>query len=348
MTEHPARTSDFDYPLPPELIAQHPSRNREQSRLLVVDRASGSIQHRTFVDLIDLIPPGDVLVVNETEVFPARLRGRRRGGGEAEILLLHPAASGEGVWEALARPGAKLKAGRFIEISAELAVEIVAVATGGNRLVRLHTDLGVDEALARYGEVPLPPYVRRQPTEDDRERYQTVYSRVSGSVAAPTAGLHFTPGLMARLQERGVHLARLVLHVGVGTFRPVEVDDPAAHRMHSEWFNVPAEAAEAINRCRGQNGCVWAVGTTAVRTLETVAAVDGTVSPGTGWTDIFIRPPHRFRAVDRMITNFHLPRSTLLMLVAAFAGHELVMEAYREAIAHGYRFYSYGDAMVIL
>lgn len=315
---------------------------------MVVERATGAIRHRLFEDVVELVSPGDVMVINETRVFPARLRGRRSGGGDAEILLLHPVRGSDGLWEALVRPGAKLRRGRSVEISPELTVEIVDVTPDGNRYVRLRSELPLEVALDQYGEVPLPPYVRRPATEADRERYQTVYARASGSVAAPTAGLHFTPHLMQRLGDQGVRFAKLVLHVGVGTFRPVEIEDPAAHRMHSEWFSVPAEAAREINQARAAGGKVWAVGTTSVRTLESVVSAEGEIQAREGWTDIFIRPPHSFQAVDRMITNFHLPRSTLLMLVAAFAGYDLVMESYRQAVASGYRFYSYGDAMAIV
>lgn len=341
-------TADFDYDLPPELIAQSPAERRDQSRLLVVDRGSGELQHRLFADLSGMVQPGDALVLNETRVFPARLRGVRAGGGDAEVLLLHPGPSGAGEWVALVRPGARLKPGREVVVAEDLRVRVVGQLEGGERLVRLETELPLEEALRRYGEVPLPPYVRHRPTEEDRERYQTVYARERGSVAAPTAGLHFTPDLLERIEARGVEIVRLVLHVGPGTFRPVDVEDPARHRMHSEWYRVDEAAAGAINRVRAAGGAVWAVGTTSVRTLETVAAADGTIRAGSGWTDIFIRPPYRFRAVDRMVTNFHLPRSTLLMLVSAFAGHELVMRAYREAVRDRYRFYSYGDAMVIV
>lgn len=314
----------------------------------MLDRAHRTISHRTFAALPELIPPGDVVALNETRVFPARLRGRRSGGGEAEVLLLRPAGPDPNVWTALARPGGKLRAGRVVEIGPELDVEILEVTPEGERIVRLVTDLPTDTAIQRYGTVPLPPYVRREPTAQDAERYQTIYAREPGSVAAPTAGLHFTPELLRELEERGVRIARLVLHVGVGTFRPVETEDPEEHRMHAEWFSVPEAAAATINDARGAGSKVWAVGTTSVRTLESVTKVSGKVQSGEGWTDIFIRPPYRFRAVDRMITNFHLPRSTLLMLVSAFAGRDLVMEAYREAIALEYRFFSYGDAMVIL
>lgn len=343
-----ARTSDYDFDLPPDQIAQHPADRRDRSRLLVLERASGQLQHRVFTDIVEMFAPGDVLVVNETRVFPARLRGRRAGGGAAEVFLLHPDAEQPDLWTALVRPGAKLKPGRTIEVSDELAVELVDVKPDGNRLVRLLTALPVETALDRYGEVPLPPYVKRDATPEDRERYQTVYARETGSVAAPTAGLHFTPELLAEVEKRGVRLARLVLHVGIGTFRPVEADDPAEHTMHSEWYSVPAAAADAVNAARAAGAAVWAVGTTTVRTLETVADEDGTVRPATGWTEIFIRPPYRFKVVDRLITNFHLPRSTLMMLVAALGGREAVMRAYSEAVARGYRFYSYGDAMAIV
>jgi S-adenosylmethionine:tRNA ribosyltransferase-isomerase len=235
-----------------------------------------------------------------------------------------------------------------VEIAPELAVEVLEVLPGGERVVRLDTRLPPDVALDRFGEIPLPPYVRRTATEEDRERYQTVYARERGSVAAPTAGLHFTPELLARIEAKGANVVRLVLHVGVGTFRPVETEEPEEHEMHSEWYRVTPEAAEAVNRARAAGGRVWAVGTTSVRTLETVADEAGRVHAGEGWTDIFIRPPYRFRAVDAILTNFHLPRSTLLMLVSAFGGYDLVMRAYAEAVRAGYRFYSYGDAMALV
>lgn len=348
MTARGLRTSDYDFDLPPERIAQAPAERRDASRLLVVDRATGTLAHRVFSDLVEYVPAGDALVLNETRVFPARLLGRRASGAEAEVLLLTPQGGEEKVWTALVRPGAKLKPGRTVEISDELSVEIVESTPGGERIVRLHTPLPLAEALDRYGEVPLPPYVQHRATEEDRERYQTVYARERGSVAAPTAGLHFTPGLLAALEAKGVRIVRLVLHVGVGTFRPVETDDPAQHRMHSEWYHVPADAAAALNEIRAGGGSIWAVGTTVTRTLETVTDESAVIHAGEGWTDIFIRPPYRYRAVDHLVTNFHLPRSTLLMLVAAFAGYDLMMQAYREAIDGGYRFFSYGDAMLII
>jgi len=348
MTTRGLRTSDYDFDLPPDRIAQAPAERRDGSRLLVVDRATGTLSHRVFADLVDYIPAGDALVLNETRVFPARLLGTRASGAEAEVLLLTPQGGEEKLWTALVRPGAKLKPGRTVDIAPDLSVEIVESTPGGERIVRLHTPLSLTEALDRYGEVPLPPYVQHRATEEDRERYQTVYARERGSVAAPTAGLHFTPELLAALEAKGVRIVRLVLHVGVGTFRPVETDDPAEHRMHSERYHVPADAAAALNETRAAGGAIWAVGTTVTRTLETVTDESGMVRAGEGWTDIFIRPPYRYRAIDHLVTNFHLPRSTLLMLVAAFAGYELMMEAYREAIDGGYRFFSYGDAMLIL
>lgn len=341
-------TADFDFELPDDRIAQTAAARRDRSRLLVVDRSTGELTDRVFFDVAGLFASGDVLVLNETRVIPARLRGHRAGGGAAEILLLHPSGESDREWTALVRPGVKMRAGRRVRVGEELEIEILDVLPGGERVVRLDTSLEVQAAIECYGEMPLPPYVHRPPTEHDRERYQTVYARERGSVAAPTAGLHFTPELLAQIEARGVSIARLVLHVGVGTFRPVEVHDPAAHRMHSEWYRVSAEAAETINAARAAGGAVWAVGTTSVRTLETVADEAGIVRPGSGWTDIFLRPPYRFRAVDRLITNFHLPRSTLLMLVAAFAGYDLTMRAYRHAVESGYRFYSYGDAMVVV
>lgn len=347
MSERGFRTSDYDFELPPGLIAQAPAERRDASRLLVVDRATGALSHRIFSDLVDYIPAGDALVLNETRVFPARLLGRRASGAEAEVLLLTPVAGDEKVWTALVRPGAKLKPGRTVEVSDELSVDIMESTPGGERIVRLRTPLPLAEALDRYGEVPLPPYVQHRATEEDRERYQTVYARERGSVAAPTAGLHFTPELLETLVAKGVRIVRLVLHVGVGTFRPVETDDPAEHRMHSEWYHVSADAAAALNETRAAGGSIWAIGTTVTRTLETVTDEQGIVHAREGWTDIFIRPPYRYRAVDHLVTNFHLPKSTLLMLVAAFAGYELTMRAYREAVKGGYRFFSYGDAMVI-
>jgi len=344
----PLTTRDFDYPLDERLIAQRPLARRDASRLLAVRRATDSLEDLSFSSLPSLMEAGDVLVLNDTRVFPARLLGRKPTGATAEVLLLEPVDTERRTWRALVRPGGKLKPGRRVEVAADLEVVIEDSLAGGARVVHLSTPLAVDEALARHGRVPLPPYIRRQDDQADRRRYQTVYARERGSVAAPTAGLHFSGTLLAAIEARGVRIARLTLHVGPGTFRPVEVDDPADHSLDPEWYRVTADAAQAINAARGAGGAVWAVGTTAVRTLETVCEPTGMIRPEEGRTDLFIRPGFKFRAVDRLITNFHLPRSTLLMLVAAFAGYDLTMQAYRHASERGYRFYSYGDAMVVL
>ncbi len=341
-----SRTSDYDFHLPPELIASVPVEPRDAARLLVVDRASGAITHRRFSDLATLVPRGDVLVLNRSRVLRARLLGTRASGAPAEVLLLKPLAGD--TWEAMVSPGGKLKPGRVVHVAPGFDVEIVSVTERRTRIVRLITDGPADEAIERAGHIPLPPYIARPDEPADRERYQTVYAREPGSVAAPTAGLHFTQRLLDELAARGVRRADVLLHVGAGTFKPVEMEDPAQHVMHEEWYSVSAEAARAVNAARAGGGRVWAVGTTAVRTLESAAREDGTLTPGQAETRIFIRPPHTFRAVDRLITNFHLPRSTLIMLVAAFAGYDLTMRAYREAVAERYRFYSYGDAMAIL
>ena len=340
------RTSDYDFDLPPELIAQQPLPDRAASRLMVLHRDSERIEHRRFVDIVDLIPAGDLLVVNTTRVLKARLLGRRASGAPAEILLLKPVT--DSIWEAMVSPGGKLKPGRMVEIGQELSVEILEVTERRTRLVRLHTPLTHGDAIERYGHVPLPPYIKRPDTGADSERYQTVYAIERGSAAAPTAGLHFTTSVLESLEARGVRRAGLMLHVGAGTFKPVEADDPADHVMHEERFDVPAPTADAVSSVKRTGGCVWAVGTTSVRTLESAADSSGTVRAGEGETRLFIRPPYQFRVVDHVLTNFHLPRSTLIMLVAAFAGYELTMRAYREAIADQYRFFSYGDAMVIV
>ena len=340
------RTADFDFALPPELVAQRPAERRDESRLMIVERDGGRIRHARFRDLVGLVPPGDALVLNSTRVFRARLLGRRDSGAPAEVFLLK--RLGDGSWEAMVSPGGKLKPGRVVHVAPGLDVEIVAVTERRTRLVRLRTALPEAEALARHGHVPLPPYIDRADHAADAERYQTVYARQEGSVAAPTAGLHFTPELLAALEQRGVRRVELLLHVGAGTFKPVEVDDPDDHVMHEEWYDVGADAAAALDATRRAGGRVWAVGTTTLRTLESVVRPDGSYAPGSGETRIFIRPPHVVRGADRLVTNFHLPRSTLLMLVAAFAGYELTMRAYQEAVAERYRFYSYGDAMVVL
>lgn len=313
---------------------------------MLVNRESATIEHRTFRDLTALIPPGDAIVLNTTRVYRARLLGTRDSGAPAEILLLKPL--GDDRYEAMVHPGGKLKPGRHVHVSPDLEVEILEATERRTRVVRLRSTLPIELAIERFGHVPLPPYIERPDQDVDSERYQTVYARESGSVAAPTAGLHFTPELLDDLNRRGVRRADVVLHVGAGTFKPVEVDDPAEHLMHEETYTFPAEAAATLNSV-GENGArIWAVGTTSVRVLESVVGSDGRFAQKSGETRIFIRPPYEFRAVQRVLTNFHLPRSTLIMLVAAFAGYDLTMRAYREAIDNGYRFYSYGDAMAII
>ena len=354
------KTADFDYDLPPELIAQEPAERRDASRLLVLSRqpsagrvspdlsplTSHPLTHHVFSALPSFIEPGDVVVVNDSRVIPARLLGSREGGGKAEVLLVSREASG--TWRALVRPGSRIRAGNVVRVGGEDRIEIVAHLPEGARRVRLIGPGGEDAVLARRGRIPLPPYSDRDPTDRDTERYQTVYADPPGSVAAPTAGLHFTPELLAAIEARGAAVARLTLHVGPGTFRPVSAKDPATHHLDPEAYIVPQDTADAIAAAHAGGGKVWAVGTTVTRTLEACAEADGTVRAGAGWTSLFIRPGHTFRVVDHLVTNFHLPRSTLLMLVAAFAGTDLVLAAYREAVAQRYRFYSYGDAMAVL
>jgi S-adenosylmethionine:tRNA ribosyltransferase-isomerase len=340
------RTSDYDFELPRDRIAQTPAARRDQSRLMIVNRAAGTIDHGRFADIATLVAPGDVLALNTTRVFRARLLGTRDSGAPAEVFLLKPL--GDDRFEALVHPGGKVKPGRTIHIAPELDVDVLEVTDRRSRIVQLRSPLPIDEAIERVGHVPLPPYIARSDEATDTDRYQTVYANESGSVAAPTAGLHFTPELLDTLAAKGVRRADLLLHVGAGTFKPVETDDPADHVMHEEWFRLSEAAAETLNAARANGRNVWAVGTTSVRTLESAAREDRSFAAASGDTRIFIRPPYEFRAVDKLITNFHLPRSTLIMLVAAFAGYDLTMRAYRTALETGYRFYSYGDAMVIL
>ncbi len=358
--------ASYDYPLPPELVAQEPLAERDASRLLVLDRATGALQHRGFAELPELLRAGDLLVTNRSRVFPARLLGRRTGGGRAEILLVR--RRDDGCWDAMLRPGRRLREGMLVEIAPGFRARIEpsaarsaasphpATAAGPDaphgaenvlRVVRLESDaLALDQALDRHGHAPLPPYIRRDDRVSDRERYQTVYAREPGSVAAPTAGLHFTPELLARLDACGVERAELVLHVGPGTFRPVEAEDIRQHRVEGERYLVPQETAAAVDRARAQGRRVVAIGTTATRALET-AFTAGRLQAGDGETALVIVPGHRFRAVDGLVTNFHLPGSSLLLLASAFAGRERLLAAYQEAIRSRYRFYSYGDAMLI-
>lgn len=309
-------------------------------------RSSGAVTHGRFHDLLELVTPADVLVLNTSRVIPARLHGIREQGAPAELLLVRERAGG--AWLALGHPGGKLKPGRRVRLGPDSEVEILEVLGGGLRLVRFVGALDARATLARYGEVPLPPYIHRPPTDADRERYQTVFAAHDGSVAAPTAGLHFTPALLDALRSQGTAIVTLDLHVGPGTFKPVEVEDLSRHPMHEEVYEVGEEAASTVNERRAAGGRIWAVGTTVVRTLETVADAAGAVRPGAGETRLFIYPPYTFRAVDRLLTNFHLPRSTLLMLACAFGGYDRVMQAYAEAVRERYRFYSYGDAMAIV
>ncbi len=338
------KTSDFDYALPPELIAQTPAEPRDQSRLLVLRRSDGSMEHRRFSEVADFLRASDVLVLNDTRVIPARLRGRRGSGGRLEILLLRRLEPG--LWEALVRPSKRIAVGERVEVEGGGAfVEVLERKDEGVRLVRI-----ADEALVdSLGQVPLPPYIRDY--RGDRERYQTVYSREKGSVAAPTAGLHFTPELLGRLRDKGVEPVFVTLHVGLDTFRPIREEDPRQHRIHHEFGVLSPEAAAALARARVDGRRIVCVGTTAVRLVEQAAVKSGRpeeVQPFQGWVDLYILPGHRFRLVDAMITNFHLPRSTLLMLVSAFAGQDLVQQAYAEAVRERYRFYSFGDAMLVL
>jgi S-adenosylmethionine:tRNA ribosyltransferase-isomerase len=344
------RTADFDYDLPDELIALRPAARRDSSRLLVVDRAGGALEDRRFSDLGALARPGDVVVLNDTRVFPARLVGRKPTGARAEILLLRPRddSGHDAVWEAIVRPGGKLKPGRRVEIAEELEAVVLDSLPGGGRLVRLEGPGDAWELIERHGRVPLPPYIDRPDDAEDRERYQTVYARHRGSVAAPTAGLHFTPELLMDLEERGLRVVRVTLHVGVGTFRPVAADRPEEHRLEAEVFEISEAASGVLNEVRAAGGRIWAIGTTVCRALESAVDARGCFEAARGETDLFIYPPYRFRGVDRLVTNFHLPRSSLLMLVTAFAGHELTLRAYRHAVRERYRFYSYGDAMVVL
>lgn len=336
--------ADFAYELPPDLVAQQPEPSRGASRLLVVPRDGGPPQDRTFADLVALVPAGDLVVLNTTRVRHARLLGTRPSGGPAELLLVHPAP--DGAWIAMGKPGSALKPGKRITFAPEVHAETIEVLPDGHRVVRF-IGCTADEAMARFGRIPLPPYIDRPPTADDERRYQTVYAEREGSVAAPTAGLHFTAELLAALTAKGVELGRLDLEVGPGTFKPVEHDDLAQHVMHEERYEIPAALAEQIRAARVRGARVWAVGTTAVRALESAAHDDGTVNAGSGSTALFITPGYRFRVVNALLTNFHLPRSTLLMLVSAFAGYDNTMAAYHHAIQQRYRFYSYGDAMVI-
>lgn len=339
------KTSDFYFELPPELIAQTPIPQRDASRLLTLDQKTGEIGHLHFYDLPTLLRPGDCLVLNDSRVLPARLIGHREpGGGAVEIVLLID--RGEKVWECLVRPGRKVKPGVRLSFGdGALKAEVLEVKEGGNRLIRFEYEEIFLELLERLGKMPLPPYIKEE--LQDAERYQTVYSREVGSAAAPTAGLHFTKELLEKIKAMGVQVCYVTLHVGLGTFRPVKVKNITEHEMHSEFCMISAETAEIINRTKRMGGRVICVGTTSCRTIESWAEEDGTLRECSGWTNIFIYPGYRFKVLDCLITNFHLPESTLIMLVSALAGREHVLEAYRQAVEKRYRFFSFGDAMFI-
>ena len=339
------KTSDFNYELPQELIAQTPLERRDGSRLMTLDRNTGAWEHHHFYELPDFLRPGDCLILNNSRVLPARLLGQRMpGGGACEILLLID--RGDKTWECLVRPGRHLREGVRLSFgNGELTAEVTKVLPDGNRLVRFEYEGIFLEVLERLGKMPLPPYIKEE--LQDQERYQTVYSKVNGSAAAPTAGLHFTPELLERVQTMGVKVGYVTLHVGLGTFRPVKEEEITDHAMHSEYCVIPQETAELINETRKNGGRVICVGTTSCRTLESHAAEDGTMTASAGWTDIFIYPGYRFKVTDALITNFHLPESTLIMLVSALAGREHILNAYRQAVEERYRFFSFGDAMFI-
>lgn len=339
------KTSDFFYELPPELIAQDPLEDRASSRLMVLNRSTGSVEHHIFREIVDFIRPEDCLVLNNTKVIPARLYGRKVGtDARIEVLLLKRKA--DRVWETLVKPGKKCKPGTQISFGDGLLTgEVIEIAEEGNRLIRFTYEGIFEEILDQLGQMPLPPYITHE--LKDKNRYQTVYAKYDGSAAAPTAGLHFTPQLLEDIRGKGVAIAEVTLHVGLGTFRPVKAENVTEHHMHSEFYQISEEAAQTINNAKRNGGRIICVGTTSCRTLESAADEDGTLRAGSGWTDIFIYPGYRFRILDALITNFHLPESTLLMLVSALAGREKVLAAYREAVKERYRFFSFGDAMLI-
>ena len=340
------KTSDFYYDLPEELIAQDPLVDRTASRLLVLNRETGTVGHKIFSDVIDYLNEGDCLVINNTRVIPARLIGEKEGtGGKVEVLLLKRRAND--VWETLVKPGKKLRPGARVTFGdGRLRAEVLEVVEEGNRLVKFYYEGIFEEILDSLGEMPLPPYITHK--LEDKEMYQTVYAKFDGSAAAPTAGLHFTKELLNKIEEKGIKIASITLHVGLGTFRPVKVDDVNHHHMHTEWYEVNAEAADIINETKRNGGRVICVGTTSCRTIESVADENGYMKAKTGETDIFIYPGYKFKVMDGLITNFHLPESTLVMLVSAFAGKENVLAAYETAVKERYRFFSFGDAMILI
>ncbi|RUT54974.1 tRNA ribosyltransferase-isomerase [Clostridium botulinum] len=339
------KVKDFDFYLPEELIAQHPIEKRDEARLLVLDKETGEIEHKIFKDILDYLTPNDCLVLNNTRVLPARLIGaKEETGGKMEFLLLK--RKEKDVWETLVKPGKRAQIGaRFIFGNGELKAEVIGMGEEGSRIVKFYYEGIFEEILDQLGQMPLPPYIKEK--LDDKEMYQTVYSKEEGSAAAPTAGLHFTEELLKKIKEKGVKLAFLTLHVGLGTFRPVKVEDIQEHVMHSEYYKMDKETSEIINDTKENGGRVIAVGTTSCRTLETIGDIEGKVREQSGWTDIFIYPGYKYKVVDALITNFHLPQSTLLMLVSALAGRDNIMNAYNVAVEKEYRFFSFGDAMFI-
>jgi len=341
---------DFDYPLPKDLIAYYPSEKRDHSRLLVLERKTGTLEHKYFYEIIDYIEEGDGLVINQTKVFPARIFGiNEHNQAKVEVLFLKNLK--DSMWEVLVKPGKKVSSGSVISFNRnDLRCQILGRTEGGSRLAKLMFDGDLFEILDGLGKIPLPPYIRREPEPQDKDRYQTVYAKEKGAVAAPTAGLHFTPELLKKIEGKGIHKIPITLHVGWDSFRPIRVDDPKDHKLESEYFKIEQTSADEINQIKENGKRIVAVGTTTVRALETVAddSEPYRIQPKSGWTKKFIYPPYRFKLVDSLITNFHLPRSTLLLLVSAFATKELILKAYQEAIKEGYRFYSYGDAMLII
>jgi len=342
------KLADFKYDLPDELIAQYPTEKRDASRLLTLNRKDGEINHHNFPEILDYFNKGDVLVVNETKVFPARLHGfKEKTNAKVEVLLLRQLE--ETMWEVLVKPARKVRIGNRLIIADEIGCDVIDNTTSGGRVVKFdHNGQDFFEMVERIGDSPLPPYIKRDAEPLDKKRYQTVYAKKTGAVAAPTAGLHFTDDILEALIEKGVKIAPIVLHVGLGTFRPVQVEDLSRHQMDSEYYEISDESSAIINEAAGNGNRVIAVGTTSVRALETVATPDGTVKESSGWTDKFIFPPYKFNIVSGMITNFHLPQSTLYILVSTFAGHDQIKSAYEAAMDNKYRFYSYGDAMLII
>ena len=337
------KTSDFSYDLPSELIAQHPAQKRDQSRLMLLNKKTGEINHKKFYNIIDYLNNGDVLVLNDTRVMPARIFGHRPEKDESiEILLLNHKGD---TWETLAKPGKKLKIGTEIIFSDELKAEVIDISEDGSRFLKFIYSGIFEEILDRLGEMPLPPYIQEK--LEDKERYQTVYSKEIGSAAAPTAGLHFTKELLKKIEEKGIEICFITLHVGLGTFRPVKVEDVTKHKMHSEYYIIRDDVAQKINTAKDEGRRIVAVGTTSIRTLESAADDKGYVKAKSGWTDIFIYPPYKFKCVDALITNFHLPESTLIMLVSSLSTKEIILNAYKVAVKEKYRFFSFGDAMFI-